>query len=126
MTTWTTTPTVEEMANVIKLHQQQIAELQAEIPRAQAASKQAGLNAKVIVGQKAGKACDFDGRQDNWHDWAFRFKRHVDGIRTGAEELMEWAATSSDEIKKDDLEFHSIPEAQGVSEVMYCLTTLHT
>ena len=126
MTTWTTTPTVEEMANVIKLPQQQIAELQAEILRAQAAAKQAGPSAKMNLSQKAGKVSDFDGRQDSWGDWAFRSKCHVDGIHAGAEEFMEWAAASSDEIKKDDLGFRNNPEAQEISEVIYYLTARHT
>ena len=77
------------MAIVIKMTQQQIAERQAEILRTQAAATQAGPNEKMDMSQKAGKVNDFDGRQDNWRDWAFRPKCHVDGIHSGAEEFME-------------------------------------
>ena len=116
MTTWATMPTMEEMANVIKMLQQQVAELQAEILRA--AAKQAGPSEKMNLGQNAEKVSDFDGRQDNWADWASRPKRHVDGIHSGAEDFMEWAATQTDEVKKGDLELHYNSEAEEISEVM--------
>ena len=144
MTTPTMMTNMEEVAKVIQLQQQQIAELQtemlktqaasqqqiaelqAEILRMQAASKQAAPSAKMNLSKKAGKVNDFDGRQDSWADWAFRFKCHVDGIHSGAEEFMEWAATQADEVKKEDLKQHHNSEAEEISEVMYYLITRHT
>ena len=123
MTTWANDA---ELANAFKVMQQQIAELQAEILRMRAAAKQEGPSTKMSLSQKAGKVSDFDGRQDNWADWAFRSKSHVDGIHNGAEDFMEWAATQSEEIKKDDLKHHNNAEAQEISEVMYYLITRHT
>ena len=90
---------------------------------AQAASKQAGPNMKMGMSQKAGKVTDFDGRQDNWHDWAPRPKCHVDGIHAGAEELAEWAAARNHETHLDDLEHHNNPEAQETSGEIYYPTT---
>ena len=92
-------PNMEEVAKVTQLLQQQVAELQAELLRAQAAAKQAGPNMKKNISQKAGKPSDYDGRQANWNAWALRPKCHFGGIYAGAEEFMEWAATRSDEIK---------------------------
>ena len=110
MTTFTS---IEEMAKVIQL-QQQIAELQAEMLKMQAASRRAeemlktyAPNTKPALGQKAGKVSEFDGRQDNWADWAPRLKCHVEGIHCGAEDVMEWAAAKSGEIIKDDPKRHN-------------------
>ena len=99
----TTFAHMEEVTNVIQLQQQQVAELQAEMLKMQAAAKQATPSAKPSLGQEAGKVSDFDGRQDNWADWAPRLKRHAEGIYGGAEDVVQWAAAQSDEIKKDDL-----------------------
>ena len=126
MTTYTTMPNMEEVTKVIQLLQQQVAELQAELLRMQAAAKQATPSTKPSLGQKAGKVSDFDGRQDNWADWAFRFKCHVEGIYSGAEDVMEWAAAQNDEIRKDNLMRHNNEDAHDISEVMYYLITRHT
>ena len=92
---------MEEVAKVTQLLQQQVAELHAELLRAQAAAKQATPRTNPSLCQKAGKVSDFDSRQDNWADWALRLMCHVGGNYSGAEDVMAWAAAQNDEIRKD-------------------------
>ena len=117
--------TMEEVAQVIKMLQQQVAELQTEALKLQT-EKQTWQNAKTNLSKKAGKVVDFDGRQENWQEWVFKFKCHVDGLHAGAEEFMEWAATQQEEIEMSDLKNHRNSEAQEISEVIYYLITRHT
>ena len=125
MTTWATMQTMEEVAQVIKMLQQQVAELQTEVLKLQA-EKQTWQNTKTNLSKKAGKVVDFDGRQESRQEWVFKFKRHVDGLHAGAEEFMEWAATQQEEIEMSDLKNHRNPEAQEISGVIYYLITRHT
>ena len=117
MTTWATMPTKEEATQVIQTLQKQVSGLQAEVLRMQA-EKQAWQSAKTNLNKRAGKVVDFDGRQENWQEWVFKFKCHVDGLHAGAEDSMEWAATQEAEIEKSDLKNHCNPEAQEISEVI--------
>ena len=80
------------------------------------AQAEAGPNVKMNVGAKAGKANDFDGRRDNWHDWALQLKRHIDGIHADVVEFMEWAAARNGESKTKDLKLHRNPGAQAISK----------
>ena len=59
---------------------------------------------------EAGRAMDFDGRQESWRDWAPRPKCCAEGIRV--DDLMEWAAKRMAGIYNDELGGRESSEAR--------------
>jgi len=120
------TADMNEMIQVIQMLQRQVQELRAEILKMQAGGGDGCSAKKLSISKRAEKISGFDGKIENFNDWAFRFRRHVCGLCENAGDILEWAAAEQSEISLEDLKQHINPAAGEVSEVINYLITRHT
>ena len=120
------TADMDEMIQAIQTLQRQMQELQNEVLRLQGSGGDGGAAKKQSISKRAGKISDFDGKTENFSDWALRFRCHISGLYEKSEDILEWAAAQSNEISTEDLRQHNNPQAGEISEVIYYLVTRHT
>ena len=116
---------MNEMIQVIQTLQRQVQELQTEVLRLQGGRGDGSAAKEQSISKRAGKISDFDGKTENFSDWAFRFRCHISGLCDKAEEILEWAAAQPHEISLEEPKQHSNPAAGEISEVIYYLVTRH-